>query len=84
MAALGAILAMQELGVNIPDQVKVVGFSNWQLSNLIKPRLTTVSQAGFEMGQEAAEIVINEIEAKTPPTQVKKVVGTTLIERDTT
>ncbi len=84
MAALGAILAMQELGINIPDQVKVVGFSNWQLSNLIKPRLTTVSQAGYEMGQEAASIVIDEIEAKTPPPQIKKVVGTTLIERDTT
>jgi len=83
MAALGAILAMQELGIDVPGQVKVVGFSDWQLSNLIKPRLTTVSQAGFEMGQAAAELVLNQIEGKST-TITKKVIATKLIERETT
>lgn len=84
MAALGSILALQEMGVAIPEKVKVVGFSDWQLSSLIKPRLTTVSQAGFEMGQEATSILINEIEAKGEIECVKKVISTTLIERETT
>ena len=84
MAALGGILALQEKNIPIPEQVRVVGFSDWQLSNLIKPRLTTVSQAGFEMGQEAANILISEIESDDDPVLVKKVINTKLIERETT
>jgi len=42
MAALGSILALQEKNIPIPEQVKVVGFSDWQLSSLIKPGLSTV------------------------------------------
>ncbi len=86
MAALGAILAVKEKGIAIPEQMKIIGFSDWQLSNLIEPRLTTVSQAGFEMGQAAANILIDEIESKDdqPGQLVKKVISTKLIERDTT
>jgi len=84
MAALGSILALQEKKIKVPEQVKVVGFSDWQLSNLVKPRLSTVSQAGYEMGQVAADILINEIESKTPLEHTKKVISTRLIERETT
>ncbi len=84
MAALGSILALQEKGIAIPGKVKVIGFSDWQLSSLIKPRLTTVSQAGYEMGQAAASILIDEIEAKEEPVLVKKVISTKLVERETT
>jgi len=85
MAALGAILAVKEKGIKIPLEIKIIGFSDWQLSNLIEPRLSTVSQAGFEMGQAAATILIEEIEADDDKvTHVKKVISTKLIERDTT
>lgn len=85
MAALGAILAVKEKGIKIPEQIKIIGFSDWQLSNLIEPRLSTVSQAGFEMGQAAATILIDEIETDDDKiTHVKKVISTKLIERDTT
>ena len=84
MAALGSILALQELNIPIPDQVKIVGFSDWQLSSLIKPRLSTVSQAGYEMGQEATSILIDEIESTSDPVIIKKVISTKLIERETT
>jgi len=85
MAALGAILAVKEKGIKIPDEIKIIGFSDWQLSNLIEPRLSTVSQAGFEMGQAAATILIDEIEAEEDKVvHVKKVISTKLIERDTT
>jgi len=85
MAALGAILAVKEKHIKIPEQIKIIGFSDWQLSNLIEPRLSTVSQAGFEMGQAAATILINEIESKTEDIiHIQKVISTKLIERDTT
>jgi LacI family transcriptional regulator len=84
MAALGSMLAMQEIGIDIPEKVKVVGFSDWQLSGLIKPRLTTVSQAGFEMGQASAEILLEQIESKGEPKVEKRVIATKLMERETT
>lgn len=85
MAALGAILAVKERGIKIPDQIKIIGFSDWQLSNLIEPRLSTVYQAGFEMGQEAATLLIQEIESETETiVHTQKVISTKLIERDTT
>ena len=84
MAALGSILALQEMNIAIPDKVKIVGFSDWQLSSLIKPRLTTVSQAGYQMGQEATSILIDEIESSADPVFIKKVISTKLIERETT
>ncbi len=85
MAALGAILAVKEKSIKIPDEIKIIGFSDWQLSNLIEPRLSTVSQAGFEMGQAAATILIEEIEAEDDKiTHIKKVISTKLIERDST
>lgn len=85
MAALGAILAVKEKGIKIPEEVKIIGFSDWQLSNLIEPRLSTISQAGFEMGQAAATLLIEEIEADHDMvTHVKKIISTKLIERDTT
>ncbi|MEN8247759.1 MAG: LacI family DNA-binding transcriptional regulator [Bacteroidota bacterium] len=85
MAALGSILALQEKGFNVPEQVKVMGFSNWQLSALIKPQLSTVSQPGFEIGEAAANILIDEIEYQGEEKEkVNKVISTTVIERETT
>ena len=38
-------------------------FSNWRFTALTEPTMTTVDQPGFEMGQEAARLLIKEIEA---------------------
>lgn len=85
IAALGAMLAVKEKNIKIPEQIKIIGFSDWQLSNLIQPRLSTISQAGFEMGQAAATILIDEIESKTEDiVHIQKVISTKLIERETT
>jgi len=62
--AMGAILAIKEKGLKIPNDVAIVGFSNWFFGELIEPTLTTVDQPGFEMGQEAAKILIRQIEMK--------------------
>ncbi len=64
MAALGAMMAAKEKGLNIPDEFGIVGFSNWRFTSLTEPPMTTVNQPGFEMGQEAARLLIKQIEAK--------------------
>ncbi|HMJ68486.1 MAG TPA: LacI family DNA-binding transcriptional regulator [Cyclobacteriaceae bacterium] len=62
--AMGAIMAIKEKGLTIPDDVAVVGFSNYFFSQITDPSLTSVDQPGFEMGQEAARLLIRQIEIR--------------------
>ena len=79
MMAMGAIMAIKEKGLKVPQDVAVVGFSNWSFSELTEPSLSSVDQPGYEMGQEAARLLIRQIEVKdkdvaeyTPETKILK------------
>lgn len=83
--AVGAMLAIKEKGLRIPQDIGLVGFSNWSIGSLIEPSLTTVDQPGFEMGQEAARLLIRQIEAgdkDQEPQPETKILKTKLIVRD--
>lgn len=87
LIAAGAITALRDLDIKIPDQVSVMGFSNWELSNIISPKLSTIEQPNFEMGKEAISILLNEIkESKTLDYVRKSMVKlpTKVIIRDST
>ncbi|MTI22289.1 LacI family transcriptional regulator [Fulvivirga sp. RKSG066] len=64
IAALGAMMAVKEKGLKIPKDFGLVGFSNWRFTSMTDPAMTTIDQPGFAMGQEAARLLIKEIEAK--------------------
>ncbi len=61
MLAIGAMKNIKKAGKRIPEDVAVVGFSNWSISSLYEPSLTTIDQPGYEMGYKAAELLINQI-----------------------
>jgi LacI family transcriptional regulator len=85
VAAFGAMSAIKEKGLKIPNDIGVVGFSNWQFSSLIEPGLSSVSQPGFEMGQEAARMLIEQIEytGKSTIPPLTTILNTELIIRGT-
>ncbi len=58
MVAIGAVLALQEHGVRIPEQVSVVGFDDIPLASIIRPNLTTVAQPKYDLGRLAAERLV--------------------------
>lgn len=60
--AIGAIQAALKLGRKISEDFGVVGFSNWQISSVVSPTLTTVYQSGTEMGRTATKLLIQRIE----------------------
>jgi LacI family transcriptional regulator len=60
--ALGVLKAVKDAGLRVPQDVGIVGFSNWDISDMIEPPLTTVAQPGTEMGQIAARLLIEEIQ----------------------
>ena len=85
--AMGAMMAIKEKGLKIPEDVAIVGFSNWFFGELMDPSLTTVDQPGFEMGQEAARLLIRQIEVKDKdddidPQPETKILKTKLIIRN--
>ncbi|MGC4023522.1 MAG: LacI family DNA-binding transcriptional regulator [Cyclobacteriaceae bacterium] len=84
--AMGAMMAIKEKGLRIPHDIAVVGFSNWFFGELMEPSLTTVDQPGFEMGQEAARLLIRQIEMKeknkNEPTPETKTLKTKLVVRN--
>jgi len=84
--AMGAMMAIKEKGLKIPTDIAVVGFSNWFFGELMEPSLTTVDQPGFEMGQEAARLLIRQIETKDKelddPAPETKILKTKLVIRN--
>lgn len=60
--AVSAIQVFQKNGLKVPDQVAVVGFSNYPISKIIEPNLTSVNDRAFEMGQAATKLLIRQIE----------------------
>lgn len=63
LAAVGALQAARELNVKIPDELAIIGFSNWQITAMTDPPLSTVDQPGYDMGRQAAKLLIKEIES---------------------
>lgn len=57
--ALGAVQALQEKGVRIPEDFGVVGTANESFTSLMSPTLTSLSQHPFEMGEAAARAFLS-------------------------
>jgi LacI family transcriptional regulator len=56
--------ACRELGLRIPEDVKVISFSNLVTASLLNPSLTTIAQPAYDMGKEAATILFRRLEKK--------------------
>ncbi|WP_339714198.1 LacI family DNA-binding transcriptional regulator [uncultured Kriegella sp.] len=60
-AALGAIQQLKEMGLRIPEDVKVVGFSNEPFTKFMELPITTVDQSPMKMGKMAAEVFLEQV-----------------------
>jgi DNA-binding LacI/PurR family transcriptional regulator len=65
ISAIGAMLACQEAGLRVPDDVSVVGFDDIQNAAYINPALTTVRQPLLKMGELAARTLLDRIEGRS-------------------
>jgi DNA-binding LacI/PurR family transcriptional regulator len=65
-SAIGAIRAIHEFGLNVPDDVSVVGFDDIPSAAYSNPSITTVRQPLERMGQLAARTLLNRIENVEP------------------
>ncbi len=80
--ALSAISYLKGLGISIPDDILVMGFSNEPFSEVTSPSISTVKQPGFLMGQKAAGLLVDQINSKDVVKFQTLVMPTELIVRE--
>jgi DNA-binding LacI/PurR family transcriptional regulator len=80
MMAAGALHAIYEQGLCVPEDIAIVGFDDVPQTKVIIPALTTIRQPSEEMGSKATEMLIDQLEGKAgQPRQV--IFSTTLVVR---
>lgn len=81
LSAFGAMDAVRELGLDIPDNISIIGFDDIPQASLVYPKLTTVRQPLEQMGRVAVRMLLERIEDQSRPPQ-RVVLATQLIVRD--
>jgi DNA-binding LacI/PurR family transcriptional regulator len=66
LLALGAIRAVRARGLNVPDDVAVTGFDDFDFAQFAHPALTTVRIPGYEIGRAAGQALIGVLEGAAP------------------
>ncbi|MFH4964624.1 LacI family DNA-binding transcriptional regulator [Gaetbulibacter sp. M235] len=79
LVAIGAMSEFNKQGVKIPDDIAIVGFSNWFMSSVISPTLTTIDQPGYLMGKTAFKQLFKEMNKK----KSNKTIAPKIIELET-
>ncbi len=60
-AAAGIINALMDNGINVPNQVSVLGYDNSKISTIVRPKLTTIDQPLYDIGEIAIGVLIKQI-----------------------
>lgn len=87
LVAVGVLAHFNENGIKVPEQVKVIGFSNWFMSQVITPKLSTVDQPSYEMGVESFNLLLEEMNCRKEMTTFSPrtiELTTSIIEREST
>lgn len=83
--AVTAMKIAQGRGLNIPDDMSVIGFTDGIISQCASPSLTTVSQHSQEIGSQATRMLIKRLEESDEDMpHTTHVIKTTLVHRDST
>ena len=61
LIALGALLAIREAGFRCPEDVSLMGFDDLDLAETTNPSLSSVSQSGYQLGANAARILLDRL-----------------------
>lgn len=86
--AVTAIKAANKIGLKVPDDIAVIGFTDGIISQFSTPTISTVSQNGIKMGGRAAKMLIERLEMEEEEEENEQyrteVIDTHLVEREST
>lgn len=77
--AIGALRALNESGLTVPDDMAIIGFDDIEVSAYVNPPLTTVKVFTEQLGRTAVQLLLDRFEGRTVPLHVT--VGTELVIR---
>ena len=80
--ALGVLVALKQLKLKIPEQVKIVSFNNEPICSVVSPSISSVAQPLETIGKLATELLIEQIESKTEFEPQIRVLKTELVIRE--
>ncbi len=81
--AISTYYACNEMKLKIPEQLKIISFSNLRTASLLSPSLSTITQPAFEIGKESATALFQMIEKKNFGNRIEQIVlKSNLIERN--
>ncbi|MBK0002583.1 LacI family DNA-binding transcriptional regulator [Erwinia sp. S38] len=65
--AAGAIRAIDEAGLRIPQDIAVIGFDGTELGEMTSPQLSTIEQPSHQIGRQAVTLLLNKINDPSGP-----------------
>ncbi len=74
LTAIGAMKVAKQLDINIPKELKIIGFENSKTAVIYEPELTSVDQFGFELGKEATKLLLKRIPLNSFDYQPERIV----------
>ena len=80
--AAGAIKAVLEAGLKVPDDIAIIGAGNVHYSDLLRVPLSTIDQSSSAIGETAAELLVSCIESKTPVPAKRILIAPQLVVRE--
>ncbi len=63
--AIGLLMGLNNLGLNVPEDISVMGCDDIPMATLVKPRLTTVHVPMYDIGSKAMELLMNLVQGET-------------------
>lgn len=83
--ALPVYQACEELQLNIPGDVQIIGFSNLDTASFLNPPLTTITQPAFEIGKTAAALLVKALGRRNFELRNEEIIiSSTLVMRKST
>ncbi len=80
--AMGAMLAIKEKNLKMPQDIGLVGFNNEPVTSLVTPTISSVDQPAFEMGKIAAKLFIEMLHNEADMSHIEEVLKTKLFIRE--
>lgn len=71
---------IQKMGLSIPEDIALVGFTNTRMAGLLDPPLSCIYQPAYEIGEKAAKVLVDQVESKTKDFEFRTVKLPTISE----
>jgi LacI family transcriptional regulator len=83
LMAIGALDAARELGLRVPEDVRIVGFDDIEAASLVSPALTTIANPAYETGQSAGTLLLDRLQHRQTGSRRTVTLACRLVVRET-